>query len=498
MDAIEANDYKLQNCGRINILFGKNGCGKSTTLKILTNNLRDKNGLVKYVPPERGGILSYQAHIEQNMGSDPNWDYNERNKNQFGQFREQAVILFKDLRSTISLQLEEYIKARKKEGGENVSIEECERLFFDKYVTAINALLDNIEIRPHKSSFQIYLKGKDEVVPSGNISSGESELVSLAIECLAFDLACQPGKQNILFLDEPDVHIHPDLQAKLMHFLKQLVDSKKFIVVVATHSTAILGALENYEYVYFEFMKKGQKILKFKKVLEEYKSIVPIFGAHPLSNIYCSMPIFLLEGEDDVWIWQKAIRTSGGELKIFPCSVDGLAEMLRYEQAVSEIIGSVYDTDTVMAYSLRDRDKTPDGNNLDDFGKYDKLKRFMLDCRCAENLFLTDQVLAKLGMDWSKMVNEIDTWIQNNTTHQAHTYMKKFQQNGYDRKRFEDIKEIINILVGLITKKPWQVTVGQEVGELVKSTNEPDLTVVHSLANYLGKSLTDWLRSFKK
>ncbi len=81
----------------------------------------------------------------------------------------------------------------------------------------------------------------------------------MAIECLAYDLACLSGKQNILFLDSPDVHIHPDLQAKLMHFLKELVDTGKFIVVIATHSTVILGSLEDYEHVHFEL--KGQKDL---------------------------------------------------------------------------------------------------------------------------------------------------------------------------------------------------------------------------------------------
>lgn len=220
---------------------------------------------------------------------------------------------------------------------------------------------------------------------------------SLAIECLAYDLACLPGKENILFLDSPDVHIHPDLQAKLMHFLKGLVDTGKFTVIIATHSTAILGALEDYEHVHFEFMKKGQKDFNFKKVLKEYKSIVPIFGAHPLSNIYCSMPILLVEGEDDVWIWQRAMRTSEGLLKIFPCSTDSVNEMLRYEKMVSEIIDSIYDSGSVMAYSLRDRDETPEGNNLDDYGKFDKIQRFMLGCRCAENLFLSDEVLKKTG-----------------------------------------------------------------------------------------------------
>src|SRR6185312_14703184 len=106
MNTIEAGEYKLNDVGRINILFGKNGCGKSTTLKALTNNLRTTNALIKYVPPERGGFLIYQANIEQSMDN-PNWEYNERNKNQFGQFRQQTVISFKDLRSTITSQLEE-------------------------------------------------------------------------------------------------------------------------------------------------------------------------------------------------------------------------------------------------------------------------------------------------------------------------------------------------------------------------------------------------------
>jgi hypothetical protein len=210
------------------------------------------------------------------------------------------------------------------------------------------------------------------------------------------------------------------------------------------------------------------------------------------------MPIFLVEGEDDVWIWQKAIRTSGGKLKIFPCSTDGVSEMTHYEKTVSEIISSIYDSDSVMGYSLRDRDDTPDGNNLDDFGKHDKITRFMLNCRCAENLFLTDQVLDRLGTDWTKTIVMINEWLQNNVNHPAHKTMQDFQSTSYNRKDFKDIKEIMNILVGLVTNKPWQVVVGQEIGELVQDKQSPDATVEYSLANYLGADLTCWLLSFNR
>lgn len=487
MEAIEADEYKLRDYGRINIIFGKNGSGKSTLLKKLEGYLRSNSnyGNVKYITPERGGILTYNPNIELNISDNPQWLPDTRRKNRLENFREQSVAQLRNLELLFLRELENRPELR-----QDINYK------FLTYFNKINSLLDNIELRQHGSSFKIYQRLSDQEIGPESISSGEAELISLGIECLVFDKECNIGKTNILFLDEPDVHIHPDLQAKLMHFLKELVDTEKFIVVIATHSTAILGALENYEHVNFEFMKKGQKSFAFKKVLKEYKSIIPIFGAHPLSNIYCSMPIFLVEGEDDVWIWQKAIRTSEGLLKIFPCSVDGLDGMPRYEKMVNEIINSIYDIDSVMAYSLRDRDDVPEANNLDDYGKYDKIQRFMLNCRCAENLFLSDEVLNKADTHWLKVINDIDEWLKSNANHQVYSIMKQFKEGGYDRKKFKDIKEVINILVGLITKKPWQIAVGQEIGELVKNKQPSDVSKEHSLANYLGNDLTNWLCCF--
>ena len=410
MTTIVAGKYTLSECSRINIIFGKNGCGKSTALKeIIASVRKDKKGLITYITPERGGVLIYESSIEQNMAN-PEWKSSTRHVNQLSNFRQQSVVAFKDLRSSISDKLEQLIIKKKNNGEADVPIVECDKYLFNDYICKINLLLDNIELRLDKHGFKLYSKEGVVIQPS-QISSGESELVTLAIECLSHDFECDPVQDNILFLDEPDVHLHPDAQAKLMSFLKDLVDSKKFIVVVATHSSAILGALEDYDYVHFEFMKKNQINFNFnfKKILNEYKNISPIFGAHPLSNIYCSMPIFLVEGADDVWVWQQAIRTAGGKLKIFPCSTDGVVNVSKYEKIVSEIIGSIYDLGSVMGYSLRDRDDTPEGNNLDDFGKHDKIERFMLDCCCVELLFFTDEILKEHETTWAGVINNLRT-----------------------------------------------------------------------------------------
>ena len=189
-----------------------------------------------------------------------------------------------------------------------------------------------------------------------------------------------------MFLDEPDVHLHPDLQVRLSRFIQNLVAQKKAIVILATHSTAFLGALSDFNDTHIEFLNSGQKKLNFKKISEEYRKILPIFGAHPLSNIFNQIPIFLVEGEDDERIWQQAIRSSNGKLKIYPCFADGIGNMKKFEKDIQQIISCVYEN--AKAYSLRDRD---DGNeNINDL---DKIVRLKLACRASENLLLTDEVL---------------------------------------------------------------------------------------------------------
>ena len=64
----------------------------------------------------------------------------------------------------------------------------------------INSLLDNIEIKRHDAAFKIYRKETTSEFNANTISSGESELISLGIECLIFSRECISDKENILFL----------------------------------------------------------------------------------------------------------------------------------------------------------------------------------------------------------------------------------------------------------------------------------------------------------
>lgn len=480
MDITNINGYTLRNLSKINIVLGKNGSGKSTMLRRIETTLSTQSenyGKTKYITPERGGALIYEAGIDQSL-SDINWLPGQRRKNQVVSFRQQSVAQYRRLETLVLREIE-----KEKRQATNYT--------FDLYVTKINSLLDNIEIKRHDTTFKIYRKGVAATeLNAEQISSGESELISLGIECLIFSKECISDKENILFLDEPDVHLHPDLQVRLMHFLKDLVSENNFRVFIATHSTAILGALESYSDTSLGFMLFDKREIEFKAISEVYKKVLPVFGAHPLSNIFNEAPILMVEGEDDERIWQQAVRSSEGKIKVYPCSVDSINNLNAFEVEAQTIIKTVYDN--AKGYSLRDKDDT-----TEEIQDLPPITRMRLSCRNAENLILTNEVLNSLNITWDKLKEMIEKWLSVNPQHSHFSVMNGFRNGGYDRKSY-NIKEIRNDLMGIIgSSKPWEIVVGQTIAGLMCSSIinfEEDGAIL----SYLGRKVAENIMNLKQ
>jgi len=271
--------YNLRGLSRKNILLGKNGCGKSRLLKLADQGLRGRPevGAVRYLSPERGGVLQYEAGIEQNLTSSPAWLADSRRSNQAQQFRQQSAAQFRRLELLILREIEQNPALRADPG-----------VTFDRTVARINTLLDRVYLTRADPAFRINDRKTDAPVQPQDISSGESELISLGIECLVFEKESQPGKLNLLLMDEPDVHLHPDLQARFARFVEQMVAVSEVSVLIATHSTALLGAMSDYAETHLAFMRYGETDITFSPTTDTHRRVLPVFGAHPLSNVFKS------------------------------------------------------------------------------------------------------------------------------------------------------------------------------------------------------------------
>lgn len=481
MDIESVGEYSLHNLSKINIILGKNGCGKSLLLREVDNKSSsiDNVGSVGYVTPERSGFLVYEAAVEQSYTFRPDQQKSSRSKNQFEQFKQQSVAQFRELKEFAFDELQDHYEG--KSGRPTTT---------NDYLKRLNTLLDQITLVEKKPTFDIVNSASKAIVSPQFISSGESELISLGIECLVFEKKILIGKVNLLLLDEPDVHLHPDLQVRLMHFIRDQVKKSDFRVLIATHSTSILGALEDYNDVSVAFMKAGDKVLKFTKISDVYKKILPVFGAHPLSNIFNRAPVLLLEGEDDERIWQQVVRTSQGRIKLYPVVCGSKSEIIKYERSATEIIGSVYDK--AKAFSLRDGD-----GSLGDLADERPITKLKLQCYSSENLLLTDEVLESLSTNWNKVKKGMNSWLRVNTGHRNYNEMLNFKRKRFDRRGLK-LKKLRNDIMGIIgSEKPWEVAVGQVISQF-KYDDSTDFCADGSLATYLGKKLVKALLPKRK
>jgi ABC-type branched-subunit amino acid transport system ATPase component len=467
---IKVTDRELIGLGTLNVILGKNGVGKSELLRKIDASLETQRNdwFVKYISPERGGNLSFDASVEQNIRSE-NWMTSTRRRNRVDQFRNMSFHEFRNLEILV-------LRQREKDSAFPS---------FDQTLDQINALLDYVKLTRGAGADPELRRKKDDVLQTATtLSSGETELLSLAIEILSF--CHQAGheqnnaKSKLLLLDEPDVHLHPDLQHRLMKLIIAATKGKAITTLIATHSTAVLGALEG-EDARIAFMPGGDANLTFQSVSKQLADIIPIFGAHPLSNVFNAMPILLVEGEDDVRIWQQAVRSSKGKISLWPCAAGDIQSLNKYETAASDVIGAVYDD--ARAYSLRDRDGSE--YELSDLRSVVRMRLF---CRSAENLILSNDVLDSLGLDWPVFQRRVKKWIESNSSHMQVRPLTEFAQ-AFDRSN-ADVKELRLIFMVIAgSTKPWEVAVGQAIATL--STGSP--TSDGSLLNMLGPKVAQHL-----
>jgi ABC-type cobalamin/Fe3+-siderophores transport system ATPase subunit len=135
---VQYKDYSISGFGRVNVLLGKNGCGKSTALRAIHQAVDEHSqgaqwALAKYITPERSGSLDYDPNIENNISNNPNWLATTRLVNQFGQFKQQTMAQYRQLEIRVSRLFQ---KAHK----DQLPVPP----YFSDYAHRINELLDNV------------------------------------------------------------------------------------------------------------------------------------------------------------------------------------------------------------------------------------------------------------------------------------------------------------------------------------------------------------------
>lgn len=445
---------------KITVLIGKNGSGKSTLLRRIDER-RDLE--TKYISPERGGSLKYSPQVDNNIRVNTDWLVSTRRRNRFEQFREQSAAQFRNLETAILREIEHDVTKRQDLD-----------YTFDTTLESINNLLPEIGLVRSDQGFAIENKN-GEHVDEDSVSSGEAELIALAIEVLTFS---RDSRQNkILLLDEPDVHLHPDLQHRLARFCVGLAHEFGFKIVVATHSTAIFSGLsESDSLQVVPITDKGQTDYHPFVPNDVAKQLLPVFGAHPLAEHFNNSPILLVEGEDDRRVVEQMVRSGNGHFHYSPAVVGDVQSMSSWESWLDEFLPAIYEEP--VAYSLRDLDGA-EAPALEDLTY---VRRARLNCYAIENLLVSYESLRVHGFTEQTFKDAIQAWLGARPDHQCAESLRLLHEH-FDDRRIRKIKDIRNVVCALLgSSKPWEV----EVGQLLARRDFQVRDEAHCLFNYLG------------
>jgi len=440
--------------GNINILLGRNGAGKSRFLRKLDEAFtNDENVNARYISPERAGVFQRDGSVLTQMERNVTWLSQVRRKNQADNFKAASAHLLREVETAYLRRLQDTPEIRF-DPSKDFRTDRLER---------INSLIPNIIIEQEGSNF-VFRSLSGELIAPDQISSGESESVSLAAEIMYFFETLDFNKFNLLLLDEPDVHLHPDLQARLVYFLIQHLEDlsednrNSVAILIATHSTPLVSVFASSDIARIGTKKFEDDLVQFKLVDENIKKAAPFFG-HPLSLTLSNDVMLILEGEDDERVWQQASRSSNCRINVFPVlaqSVDVQGDMERFCET---LLTAIYDHP--IAYSIRDGDGV-----IEELEPIGPVIRFRLRCYAIENALVSDECLALLGCTWAEFQQLANAWLTQNSEHRDAELMRQLIQSD-DRLRHQKIKKIRQLICGIAgSNKPWEVLIGQSIAQL--------------------------------
>jgi len=442
--ALGGGEWDLQNLNQVTILFGKNGSGKSLLLRAW----RDKDPRVThYVAPERTGEINFDANQMQRQ-IEPQGRRESSTRNFAPDYRTQVVS-----------RIQSYFLARgdhrkDKLPGDPSELEEYLSQLVPDFSVTIQA-----RTPPYRL---IRLSNNEQVGGVDQLSSGEAQLFTVALDIMTIAAIweLEAKHEKVLLIDEPDAHIHPDLQIRFADFLLQIAKRFDLQVVVATHSTTLLSAIGQFggaqtSVIYLDRILPTLLAQPFDSVLKE---LAACLGGHALMGPLFAAPLMLVEGDDDYRIWSQVPRHHVVRLSVIPANGD---EIKRYQKTLERIFSSLKEPGTgILGYALLDGDKalptaTPDAPQ--NFIRFLKLS-----CRESENLYLSDEVLSDLSLNWSDAASKI---VQDS----ANYGLKKdllAQASSWDRNSV-DIKNLTNEISKILDPKNvhWTIRVGTRIGK---------------------------------
>lgn len=150
---------------------------------------------------------------------------------------------------------------------------------------------------------------RDLLVDLDDLSSGEKSIIQMFYPLVEHQIrerlrqisGAPPsggGRSSCLLIDEPELHLHPNLQAKVLDYMRHLAYEERVQVILATHSPTIVE-YANDEELYLlrpsELVESAEnQLTRVASNEERLQFLREVFGGTP--NLTALQPILIVEG----------------------------------------------------------------------------------------------------------------------------------------------------------------------------------------------------------
>jgi putative ATP-dependent endonuclease of the OLD family len=241
--------------------------------------------------------------------------------------------IFNSLRTRNQLLIEGDKKNETKKFHEDTQVKEVKAL-----LTTIGSYdfdIETVSLDDNKFQFKIISGGQE--TDFKNLSSGEKEVLNFIFILLALDL-----KDACVLIDEPEIHLHPQWQNKLIKLFRKLHTERNIQFIISTHSPVFVNR-ETIANIFRIYKPEKQtqitpeeKTDEWKKELAKEEDLIDIITYSNNSKLFFANKVVLVEGITDEIIFSYLIRTLGkDEESIEVVNVNGKDSFPKYIKFLS-------------------------------------------------------------------------------------------------------------------------------------------------------------------
>jgi len=135
-------------------------------------------------------------------------------------------------------------------------------------------------------------------VPVYRLSGGQKSLLHLVFSLYGFDLA-----NNLMLVDEPELHLHIQSQEEYLKILRDIAKDLNIQFILVSHSPAFINATDIHS-IYRCYLEDGFTRVVHPEITASDKEIMQIINLANASKIFFCKKIILVEGETDEFFYR--------------------------------------------------------------------------------------------------------------------------------------------------------------------------------------------------